>query len=443
MSTRKTEYTCGSCGYVTGKWMGFCPQCRQADSLVESRPSVGAATLSAVTLPEARSAAESAPRLVTGMGEIDRVLGGGAVPGGVVLVGGDPGIGKSTLLLQMAASLSAHRGVVYVTGEESVAQVADRAIRLGVDAPGLVIAAERDVDTVAAAIRKGEHAAFVIDSIQTMTCDDVDGGAGGVSQLREASARLIAAAKDSGVAVFLVGHVTKDGALAGPRQVEHMVDVVLHLDGDDSSGFRCLRGVKNRYGSIDRLGVFEMAETGMVPVTEPTALLGATRRGAPGSVMFPAVHGRRALLLEVQALVAPSAATNPRRSVRGLETARVHQVVAVLERHCGLRFGDRDVFVSVVGGLRVSDPAIDLPVAMALVSSLTEVPVPDVVAFGEVGLTGEIRPGLRTDARIEEAARLGGVTAVHAGVAGTIAEALTEVGLARSGEVVRLRRERS
>ena len=417
--------------------MGFCPQCRETDALVAS-PSGRAVSLAAISLDQARSAANAAPRISTGVSEFDRVLGGGVIPGAVILLGGDPGIGKSTLLLQTAAALGRSRRIAYITGEESVAQIADRAIRVGADAEGLVIAYERDADVVADSVRSGDFAVVIIDSIQTVSCRDLDGGVGGVSQLREASARIVAAAKDSGVAVFLIGHVTKDGSLAGPRQVEHMVDVVLHLEGDDTSGLRYLRGVKNRFGSVDRVGIFEMDEHGMMPVSDPIALLGATRQSAPGSVMFPAVHGRRALMLEVQALVAPSNIANPRRSIRGIENARVHQVIAVLERHVGYRFHDREVFVSVLGGLRITDPAIDLPVAMALASSHSGRPLPHLVAFGEVGLTGEIRVAHRTEARLEEAVRLGDIDLAHSARFGTIGEAMVAAGLQPGADVIAL-----
>jgi DNA repair protein RadA/Sms len=443
MAVKKDVYVCGSCSYETGKWMGFCPQCRTADSLSLTSGSAAGSGLNTVSLEAARSDAQSTRRIATGLGELDRVLGEGVVPGSVTLLGGDPGIGKSTLMLQAAATLGASHAIAYITGEESVAQVADRAVRVGADGGGLVLAAERDADVVAASVRSGKFAVAVIDSIQTMNCADLDSGTGGVSQLRESSARIIAAAKHSGTAVFLVGHVTKDGSIAGPRQVEHMVDVVLHLEGEAVSGLRYLRGVKNRFGSVDRVGIFAMDEDGMRDVADPTALLAGENRNSPGSVLFPAIHGRRALLLEVQALVAPSPVTNPRRSIRGIENARVHQIIAVLERHVGFRFHDREVFVSVVGGLRISDPAVDLPVALALASSHSGRAVSRLVAFGEVGLTGEIRPAQRTEARLEEARRLGDVDIASTGAFATIADAIAAAGLQPAGTVVPLRAERT
>lgn len=440
MGSTHDKFRCTACGYQTGKWMGFCPQCRTSDSLQAVGAGPTADALAAVPIAKARSEASTRGRIVTGLQELDRVLGDGVVAGSVTLLGGDPGIGKSTLMLQAAASLGRARPVAYITGEESVDQVADRAVRVGADATHLSLAAERDADVVAAAIASGSYDVVVIDSIQTMSCPDLDTSTGGVGQLRESSARIIAAAKRSGTAVVLVGHVTKDGSIAGPRQVEHMVDVVLHLEGEHASGLRHLRGIKNRYGSVDRVGIFAMDEDGMHDVADPSELLGGNRR-SPGSVLFPAIHGRRALTLEVQALVAPSPVPSPRRSIRGIENARVHQIIAVLERHVGHRFHDREVFVSVVGGFRITDPAIDLPVALALASSYAGHAIPQVVAFGEVGLTGEIRPAQRTSARSEETARLGDVDVMSAERFATIAEAVAAAGCAPGSSVVPLRSE--
>ena len=439
MASKRHTFRCASCGYVTGKWMGFCPQCRTPDSLQQVAAS-GRGELAAVTLGAAREVASENRRIATGVGELDRVLGGGLVPGSVILLGGDPGIGKSTLMLQAAASCSQGRRVAYVSGEESVGQVTARAGRVVEDARDLVLAAERDADVVTGAIADGGFAVVVIDSIQTMSCRDVDATTGGVGQLRESAARLIAAAKASSTAVVLVGHVTKDGSIAGPRQVEHMVDVVLHLEGDPVSGVRYLRGIKNRFGSVDLVGIFTMDERGMHDVADPTVLFASEGSTAPGSVLFPAIHGRRALLVEVQALVAPtSGAGAPRRSVRGIEHARLHQLIAVLERHVGLRFADRDVFVSVAGGLRTKDPAVDLPVALALAGSHAGRSLPGCVAFGEVGLTGGIRPAQRTEARHQEASRLGDATIMEAATAATIGDAIAAVGLHPEAGVVALR----
>lgn len=436
---KKDSYVCGSCGYVTGKWMGFCPQCRTADSLGLRSAGAAGGQLGTVTLEIARATARSTSRVSTGSAELDRVLGGGVVPGSVILLGGDPGIGKSTLMLQAAACMGRNRRVAYITGEESVTQVADRAVRVGVDSMGLELAAERDADAVAGSVGSGEYAVAVIDSIQTMACSDLATGTGGASQLREAAARIISAAKRSSTAVFLIGHVTKDGSIAGPRQVEHMVDAVLHLEGEAASGLRYLRGVKNRFGSVDRVGIFAMDEDGMRDVSDPSELLSARERSSPGSILFPALHGRRALMLEVQALVAPSSVANPRRSVRGVENARVHQIIAVLERHVGFPFHDREVFVSVVGGLRITDPAIDLPVALALASSHSGRPLPRFVAFGEVGLTGEIRSARRGEARLEETVRIGDVDIASAENFATIGEVIAAARLQPPSTVVALR----
>ncbi len=440
MANDRATFSCTSCGYTTGKWMGFCPQCRTTGSLSHiTGPRL--TVLETVALAEARTRAAGNRRLATGLAELDRVLGGGLVPGSVTLLGGDPGIGKSTLMLQAAASCSARHPVAYVSGEESVAQVAARAERVVDDARDLVLAAERDADVVAGAVADGGFAVVVIDSIQTMSCADVDATTGGVGQLREAAARIIAAAKTSSTAVVLVGHVTKDGSIAGPRQVEHMVDVVLHLEGEPVTGLRHVRGLKNRFGSVDLVGIFTMDEQGMHDVVDPTALLGGERRSVPGSVLFPTIHGRRALMVEVQALMAPATGNGaPRRSVRGIETARLHQLLAVLERHGGHRFADSDVFVSISGGLRTTDPAVDLPVALALAGSRTGTPLSSCVAFGEVGLTGEIRPAQRIEARRAETARLAASVTVDASRAGTIAEALALVGLQPDAPVVSLRR---
>jgi DNA repair protein RadA/Sms len=343
------------------------------------------------------------------MGEIDRVLGGGFVPGASVLVGGEPGVGKSTLLLQVAASLAGGGATVLVaSAEESAEQVALRAARLGIDQDGLLLAAERDVDAVIAAAAEARPDLLVVDSIQTIAAGEVAGAAGGVAQVRESAARLVHFAKERRVPVVLVGHVTKDGSIAGPKLLEHAVDVVLYLEGDVELGLRVLRCLKNRYGATHQVGLFEMGEAGLGEVADPSGwLLARWHGGVPGSVVVPTVDGRRPLLVEVQALVASATTPQPRRSVRGLEAARVHQVVAVLERHAGQSFAGRDVYVNVVGGLKVRDPGADLPVAIALVSSLHDIGLPAVAAWGEVGLTGEVRPVTYGERRAAEAARLG------------------------------------
>jgi DNA repair protein RadA/Sms len=376
---------------------------------------------------------DEAQRRPTGVEEIDRVLGGGLVPGATLLLGGEPGVGKSTLLLQVAGALAANGGKVLVaSAEESAAQVALRAGRLGLAHPGVLLAAERDVDAIVAAADQVRPDLLVVDSVQTVAAAEVGGTPGGVAQVREAAARLVHFSKESGVPVVLVGHVTKDGSIAGPRLLEHAVDVVLYLEGDVERGLRVLRSLKNRFGATHQVGLFEMGDAGMQPVPDPSGWLVAGWKGAvAGSVVFPSVDGRRPLLVEVQALVSPKTVPSPRRSVRGLEAARVHQVLAVLERHAQFDLSDRDVYVSVVGGLQVRDPGADLPVAIALVSSFLDKPLGPTAAWGEVGLTGEVRAVAYGERRAAEAARLGVTTSV--GPAGNgedrIGRALVRAGL--------------
>ena len=407
------RYRCDSCGYESPKWMGFCPQCRADGALVETSPPErrratpppGATRV--VTVGEAGMAPVA--RRPTGIGAVDRVLGGGLVPGAAILLGGEPGVGKSTVLLQVAAGLAAAGGrALMASAEESLDQVGLRARRLGITGDGVLLAAERDVDAIVAATNQHRPDLLIVDSVQTIEAREVGGAPGGVAQVRESAARLIHAAKESGIPVVLVGHVTKDGGIAGPKILEHTVDVVLYLEGDLDRGLRVLRGLKNRFGPTHQVGLFEMREAGMVEVTDPAGLLLSDHLGSvPGSVVFPAVDGRRPLLVEVQALVAATNAPQPRRSVKGLEAARVHQILAVLERHAGLSFGAHDVYVSVVGGLKVRDPGADLPVAVALASSLLDRRVGSVAAWGEVGLTGEVRAVTHGDHRAAEAKRLG------------------------------------
>lgn len=408
------QYRCDTCGHDSPKWMGFCPRCgggalSETDAGGRTAPVPGAAV---VSLSEA--AAAPVRRRPTGIGEFDRVLGGGLVPGATLLLGGEPGVGKSTLLLQAAASLGGDGATVLLaSAEESAGQVALRAARLGIDGDRLLLAADRDVDAIVAAAADLTPDLLVVDSVQTVTAPEVGGAPGGVSQVREAAARLVHFAKEQGVPVVLVGHVTKDGGIAGPKLLEHAVDVVLYLEGDVELGLRVLRCLKNRFGATHQVGLFEMSGSGLAEVPDPSGwLLARWRGGVPGSVVFPAVDGRRPLLVEVQALVAGGGIPQPRRSVRGLEAARVNQVVAVLERHAGLSFSGRDVYVNVVGGLRIAEPAADLPVAIALVSSLQDVPLSSVAAWGEVGLTGELRSVPHGARREQETARLGIGTAV-------------------------------
>ena len=405
------RYRCQACAYESSKWMGFCPQCRDDGALVEAaesslsrghRPTAGVVSL-------ADAGVEQIVRTPVGIDEFDRVIGGGLVPGAGVLLSGEPGVGKSTLLLQAAGAM-ADRGctVLLASAEESVAQIGLRASRLGISDDAVLLSSERDADAIIEAARSREPSLLIVDSIQTVSAREVGGTPGGVAQVRESVARLIHFSKESGVPVVLIGHVTKDGAIAGPKVVEHAVDVVLYLEGDPERGLRVLRCLKNRFGATHQVGLFEIGERGLVEVTDPAGLLASGNRGdVPGSVVFPTVDGRRPLLVEVQALVASSTAPQPRWSVKGLEPARVYQVVAVLERHAGLSFAGKDVYVSVVGGIKLRDPGADLPVALALASSLLGKPVGSLAAWGEVGLTGEVRAVAHGEHRAAEAKRLG------------------------------------
>ncbi len=389
------SYRCNGCGFKSGKWMGFCPQCRAPEPL----EAAGSKTTGAGPIHVSGGGRD---RLASGLDEFDRVLGGGLVPGSSVLLGGEPGVGKSTLLLQLAAALTAGSSPVLVaTAEESVDQVAMRADRLGCG--GVSVLAEAEVDAIIAHAAGGEVAAVVVDSIQTVTVPEAAGVAGGVNQVRESAQRLVRYAKTTGTTVILVGHVTKDGSLAGPKQLEHLVDVVLSIEGEAELGLRVLRSQKNRFGATHQVGLFRMTDGGMKEVTEP--LLGTWRGEVPGTVAFAGMEGRRSVLVEIQALVAPASTPQPRRSVKGVEVARLHQILAVLERHAGMSFGGLDVYVNVTGGLRLREPAADLPVALALVSSRQDLPLGRIAAWGEVGLTGEVRSVSAADRRREESAR--------------------------------------
>jgi DNA repair protein RadA/Sms len=418
--------------------MGFCPQCRSEGSLQESLSSVAASATHALReIP-----LDGKTRTATGIGEIDRVLGGGLVAGSVVLIGGEPGVGKSTLLLQMAGRVAEVGSVLLASAEESASQVALRASRLGIDTPGLRIVSDRRVEAILGACGVEPPGLLIVDSIQTVTSDDADGSAGGVVQVRESAARFIEHAKRSGTVVALVGHVTKDGAIAGPKTLEHMVDVVMYLEGEGDGGLRLLRSLKNRYGSVNQVGVFTMGDSGLDEVPDPSGVLvEAHRAGASGTVLFPMVEGRRSMLCEVQALVVSTTLPQPRRSVKGLDAARVHQLIAVLERHAHIDLGKADVHVNVVGGVRLRDPAADLAVALAIVSSVLDRPLPLAAAWGEVGLTGEIRSATHAERRQEEASRFEPELVVRPGDGGvkTIREALMMAGLAGAAKVADLR----
>jgi DNA repair protein RadA/Sms len=427
---KREEYACTACRYRSGRWTGFCPQCRAAGTIVE-------AEVGARDVPEIRAIkdirGDASARVPTGMGEIDRVLGGGLVPGGVVLLGGEPGVGKSTLLLQVAGAVARAGGSVLVaTAEESADQVAIRAERVGAGVDGVAVLADGDVDRIIRASADIRPDLVIVDSIQTVSTLDVDGSPGGVAQVRECGGRLVATAKRFGIPTVLIGHVTKDGAIAGPRVLEHTVDVVLYLEGDDGRGLRFVRGLKNRFGAVHQLGFLEMSEAGLREVPDPTEILLAGWSGdVPGSVVFPALEGRRPVLVEVQALVAPATTTPARRSAKGFETTRLHQLLAVLERHIGAALATSEVYVSVVGGIRIREPAIDLAVAVAVMSSWLGRSVNGTVAWGEVGLTGELRSVGQSARRREEATRLG-FTRILAPEQDPIhlGEALARVGLA-------------
>jgi DNA repair protein RadA/Sms len=416
MAKSTTRYVCQSCGAVWPKWSGRCDTCGEwntiAEEAIEAKPGAPPASkpkrlafvgLEGVTAPP--------PRAQTGIAELDRVLGGGLVAASAVLVGGDPGIGKSTLLLQTAASLArAGRRVLYITGEESVDQIRLRAKRLGLLDARLDLAAAINVRDIAAALEESADAALVvIDSIQTMWLDTIESAPGSVAQVRACSFELIRLAKQRGFALVLVGHVTKEGAIAGPRVLEHMVDAVLYFEGDRGHQFRILRGVKNRYGPTDEIGVFEMTEHGLAEVPNPSALFLAERRGnIAGSAVFAGLEGTRPVLVEVQALLSPNAGGSPRRSVIGWDSGRLAMMLAVLDSRAGLRLSGHDVYLNIAGGLRVGEPAADLAVAAALASAATDTPTdPGSVYFGEVGLSGEIRQVAQAEARLKEAQKLG------------------------------------
>ncbi|MBF0679616.1 MAG: DNA repair protein RadA [Devosia sp.] len=419
MAKIRTNFVCQSCGAVSTRWQGRCDACGEWNTIVEeiADSGVGAGPKAAksngrpANLVPLAGETESAARVVTGMVELDRVTGGGFVKGSALLVGGDPGIGKSTLLLQSAAALASQgKRVIYVSGEEAVAQVRLRAQRLGLGEAGVLLAAETNVEIILATLESGAPPDLVIiDSIQTLWTDRVDSAPGTVTQVRTSAQALTRFAKKSGAAVVLVGHVTKDGQIAGPRVVEHMVDAVLYFEGDSSHTFRILRGVKNRYGATDEIGVFAMTERGLEQVANPSALfLDQRDRDAAGSAVFAGMEGTRPILIEIQALVAPSPLGNPRRAVVGWDTSRLSMVLAVLETRCGVRIGANDIYLNVAGGLKITEPAADLAVAAALISSLTGAALPpEAVYFGEISLAGGIRPVSHSGLRLREAQKLG------------------------------------
>ena len=423
MAKPKTVYICQSCGAQAPKWAGQCGECGAWNTLMEATVTAaprglgggpragGMAGLAGATGVQLLDsvAAEDAPRVSTELSEMDRVLGGGVVNGSVILIGGDPGIGKSTLLLQVLAGVQSRLKTLYITGEESLTQVHLRAKRLGLPRMDLPVLAETSVERILSVLSVEKPGLVVLDSIQTLYTESLDSAPGSVSQLRETAAQVVRHAKQSGCAVILVGHVTKEGAIAGPRVLEHMVDTVLYFEQDVGSRYRIVRAVKNRFGAVNELGVFAMTDGGLKEVSNPSALfLSRHDQPVPGSVITVTRQGSRPLLVEVQALVDAAPFGNPRRVTLGLESNRLHMLLAVLHRHAGIALGDQDVFANVVGGMKISEPAADLPLLVAALSSFRGRPVPnDMVILGEVGLAGEIRPVPNGEERLAEAAKHG------------------------------------
>ena len=426
MAKDKTMYVCGSCGYETPRWMGKCPGCGSWNTLEEQapaasaaavpakankqRPGTGAKALRLDEIPE-----ETSARASTGIGELDRVLGGGVVEGSLMLVGGDPGIGKSTLLLQASENLAAAGArVLYISGEESARQIKMRARRLGVKSDNLLILSENAMDAAEKRWEELQPDYMIIDSIQTMYRPDMASAPGSVSQVRECASLLMRMAKTTGCAVFLVGHVTKEGAIAGPRILEHMVDVVLYFEGDRQHEYRILRAVKNRFGSVNELGLFEMREKGMTEVVNPSeALLSERAKNVPGSCVIPAIEGSRPMLVDVQALALQTAYGTPRRTTNGFDSGRLALLLAVLEKRAGVSLFNQDVYINVAGGLSLSEPAADLALCAAVASSVRDCCIPgDWAVMGEVGLAGEIRAITQAERRLAECARLGFTSAV-------------------------------
>lgn len=421
MAKEKSVFFCQSCGYESSKWMGQCPGCKEWNSFVDEPVKISAKKGEKRSLSSAKPVAindvttNEAARMSSGSKELDRVLGGGIVKGSLVLIGGDPGIGKSTLLLQVTRDLSqAGKKVLYVSGEESLSQIKMRADRLGSDYKGLLLLCETNLEDIKGAITETKPDVVVIDSIQTMYCDEVSSAPGSVSQVREATAILMQLAKQNEVSIFIVGHVTKEGAVAGPRVLEHMVDTVLYFEGDRHASYRLLRGVKNRFGSTNEIGVFEMRQEGLVEVENPSEyMLNGRALEATGSVVTCALEGTRPIMVEIQALVCKSAFGIPRRQATGMDFNRVNLLMAVIEKRGNLTIGDQDAYINIAGGMKLSEPAMDLATVMAIISSYKNKPVdPNTVIFGEVGLSGEVRAVSQAELRVREAAKLGFSTVI-------------------------------
>lgn len=417
MAKQKTVYFCKECGHESSKWMGQCPACKQWNTFVEEKIASsgkqgGAKPLktSASPMNISEVVMESEERIPTGIGELDRVLGGGIVKGSLSLVGGDPGIGKSTLLLQVCRNMAnAGRKVLYISGEESMHQIKMRAERLGTFEKEMLLFCETDLDAICQAILKSKPEFVVIDSIQTMYSEELSSAAGSVSQVREVTAQMMRIAKEENIAVFIVGHVTKEGVVAGPRTLEHMVDTVLYFEGEREAAYRILRGVKNRFGSTNEIGVFEMSGNGLLEVENPSkTMLNGRPLDASGSVVVCSMEGTRPILIEIQALISPTSFQMPRRTAVGIDYNRVNLLMAVLEKRVGLALGGCDAYVNLAGGMRLGEPAIDLGIIMAIASSYKNTALPeDTIIFGEVGLVGEVRAVSGGESRIKEAEKLG------------------------------------
>ncbi|MEX2211610.1 MAG: DNA repair protein RadA [Gaiellaceae bacterium] len=407
MAKAAINYACTECGYSAGRWFGKCPACGSFGTLIEEAPPGAQAAAPKPLLRLVEVEAAEADRISTGVPELDRVLGGGLVPASLVLVGGEPGVGKSTLLLTALAAISKDRRALLVTGEESTAQVKLRAERLG-GAGQVEVLAETELETVCATLERERPDVCVIDSVQTLYSAELGSAPGSVAQVREAAARLLRVAKESGVATILVGHVTKDGAVAGPRVLEHLVDCVLQFEGDRYHAHRILRATKNRFGSTNELGVFEMTGAGLVGVPDPSEIFGRSEAGEVGAAVACALEGTRPILLEVQSLVAPTDLAMPRRVATGVDPKRLAMIVAVLSRHAGISLGSADVFVNVAGGVRIDEPGADLAIALAIASAAKGAAARErTAAFGEIGLTGRLRPATQAERRLEECAKLG------------------------------------